>query len=157
MKQILLLTFVITIITSGCVQYKKVDNPELLKYQKVQEIEELSKDDIYHKTLEWMAKTFKSSKAVIEHKDKETGTIIGNSRVTLQQFPVTTITYTITINCKDNKYRMTFENFYYYLDNFNDRGILESEKNWEKLKPVLDEVNYDLLSLLLESTYEKEW
>jgi len=44
--------------------------------QKVHEID-LTKNEIYDLSLEWMARTFFDNKEVVEIKDKENGKIIG--------------------------------------------------------------------------------
>lgn len=76
----------------------------------------LSKNDIYNGTLLWLAETFKSSKSVIELKDKELGKIIGNIALDLNIdrlgiWPVyQTYEFSLKIDIKDNKYRLTFTN-----------------------------------------------
>jgi hypothetical protein len=44
--------------------------------QKVHDID-LAKNEIYDKSLEWMAQTFSGSREVMELKDKDKGLIIG--------------------------------------------------------------------------------
>jgi hypothetical protein len=62
-----------------------------------------------------MAESFSSSKEVIELKDKEHGTIVGNGAFNLNigmSFMPTNVpvTFKVRIDIKDNKYRMTFSN-----------------------------------------------
>ncbi len=50
----------------------------LITFTDVVLIDSSSKDEIYLKAREWVAKTYNSSKSVIEIEDKENGKIIGN-------------------------------------------------------------------------------
>jgi hypothetical protein len=75
----------------------------------------LAKDEIYSQTLIWMAENFKSSKSVIDMKDKELGVIIGNGAVDVNLgskfLPVNnTFTFKMKVEMKDNKLRLTFSN-----------------------------------------------
>lgn len=154
-----ILILLATLFFISCIpQYKKVEDPYNLKHQKVQEVENIEKDQIYFNTLHWMAKTFVSSKAVIEHKDQATGTIIGNTRFKFPNaFLIVQVKCVVTIECKDYKYRMTFDQFQQFL--YPDQGwhVLDSEKLWNELKPKLDELNIDLLAYILKSNQETEW
>jgi len=59
-----------------------------------------------------MAERFVSSKAVIEYKDKETGTIIGNGSVEIRPVGyVAYLGYTLKIEIKEKKYRVTAYGF----------------------------------------------
>lgn len=75
----------------------------------------LKKDDLFTQTLLWMAESFRSSKEVIDLKDKELGTIIGNGAVDINVGllpflpPVNApVTFKVRIDVKDNRYRMAF-------------------------------------------------
>src|SRR3989344_1800153 len=70
---------------------------------------------IYDQTTIWMAENFKSSKAVIELKDKELGVIIGNATISAnismtKWLPAVynIFSFKMKIEMKDNKFRMTF-------------------------------------------------
>ena len=75
----------------------------------------LQKGTLFDQTILWMAENFRSSKEVIELKDKELGTIIGNGamdmNIGLSFLPSNVpVTFKLRIDIKDNKYRMTFSN-----------------------------------------------
>lgn len=59
-----------------------------------------------------MAKTFVSSKAVLEYQNKELGKIIGNGRTFFVNMGIAEIptSFTLTIEIKDKKFRMIFDN-----------------------------------------------
>jgi hypothetical protein len=83
----------------------------------------LPKGTLFDQTILWMAESFRSSKEVIELKDKELGTIIGNGSLEMNIgasfLPVNTpVTFKLRIDIKDNKYRMTFSNVKMVFDNY---------------------------------------
>ena len=49
---------------------------------RVVEVENMSKDEIFIKSMEWFSRTFKESKSVIDYQDKEAGKIMGNGAIT---------------------------------------------------------------------------
>jgi hypothetical protein len=82
--------------------------------QKVHEID-LTKNEIYDLSLEWMARTFFDNKEIIEIQDKENGKIIGKGIVFFRgkigwisaDIPCR---FTLILEAKDNKYRTTYNN-----------------------------------------------
>jgi hypothetical protein len=75
----------------------------------------LKKEALFDQTVLWMAESFRSSKEVIELKDKDLGTIVGNGvfdlNIGLSILPTNVpVTFKLRIDIKDNKYRMTFSN-----------------------------------------------
>ncbi len=90
----------------GCAGQQRAPAEEQY-YQKVFEVD-LSKQKIYEETLQWMAESFVSSKAVIEYKNEKEGTIIGNGAVEIRPVGyVGYLGYTLKIEIKDKKYRVT--------------------------------------------------
>lgn len=66
----------------------------------------------------FFTKVFKSADDVVQFDDKETATVIGKgfSDITIQSmgYPVTTrMFYTITVQCKDKRYRYEISDIYY--------------------------------------------
>jgi Domain of unknown function (DUF4468) with TBP-like fold len=77
-----------------------------------------SKDDLYVNSITWIANNFKSAKDVIQMQDKEAGRIIvrGLLEIDGPSSLFTTcgrdnVNFKITIDLKDNKYRIVFEDF----------------------------------------------
>jgi transcription antitermination factor NusA-like protein len=77
----------------------------------------LLKSEIYDQTVVWIAENFKSSKAVIEMKDKDLGVIIGNASMDVnisltKWLPAvySPFTFKMKVEMKDEKLRMTFNN-----------------------------------------------
>lgn len=71
---------------------------------------EMPRARLFDTALLWLAESSRSSKSVIDLKDKELGTIIGNGTSTLGiawgvNVPMS---FKLKIDVKDNKYRLTF-------------------------------------------------
>lgn len=87
------------------------------EYQKVYEVAG-GKDTLFTKSLQWLAQTYTDSKEVIEYEDKEAGKIIGRGATQVMYNPLAispimlNIRYSIKIDLKDNKARITFANIY---------------------------------------------
>jgi hypothetical protein len=100
---------------SGCAAAMPVKQEDMT-YQKVIELPKQSKQQIFEKSKQWIASTFKSSKAVLEYDNKDEGVIIGNGSM---DRPISAINITggslISFNMrediKDNKARLTFSKF----------------------------------------------
>ena len=110
MKKILTLNLALLLFFGCAVMMQTIPSEELV-HQKVYELD-LSKKEIYQKSLEWLAKTFISSKEVIELKDEDSGKIIGKGITEFTNVIVKIpCRYTITIEAKENRYRITFDTF----------------------------------------------
>ena len=88
----------------------------LKEVSQVVELPDLSKKQIFDSSKIWLAKTFQSSNDVVQYEDLSTGTIIGKGNM---KYPCTNtfkcmafanqiILFTLTIDTKDNKARLTF-------------------------------------------------
>jgi len=80
MKRIAFLLF-IAVLLAGCssVPYSEISGP----YQKIVELGK-TKADIFNSSMQWVAQSFKSAKAVIQYSDKESGIINGNGTATAE-------------------------------------------------------------------------
>jgi hypothetical protein len=97
--------------------------------QKVHDID-LTKDEIYDISLEWMTKTLSDSKGIFELKDKERGNLVGTGLTFFIKRSIwgpedVPCRFTIMVEAKDNKYKTTYSNF-----------ISLSGKSYGRLKPV---------------------
>lgn len=81
-----------------------------------------TKNELYVKAHEWISKSFGSAKAVIDMQDKEAGKLIGKAQydgVNMGAGLATTllsqskVTYIISIDVKDNRYRCIISDFYH--------------------------------------------
>lgn len=106
MKKILVLIFVIAI--SSCVIHRTSPiDTNLRTYEKVIDLPEKSKEDIFVLSNKWMVETFNSAQSVIEYSDKEAGTIMGKYVFDYTGHFVKSI---IQIDARENKCRIHFKN-----------------------------------------------
>lgn len=116
MKKILL-AGVISFAMVGCVApaaYQKVES--LNEVSQVVEVNGHTQKQIFDASKIWMAKNFKSANDVIQYSDLSTGTIVGKGSM---QYPCSgamdcmanakdLVTFTIKIDTKDNRARVSF-------------------------------------------------
>jgi hypothetical protein len=111
-----------------------------LQFKEVIELPGVKKEQIFNKTMQWIAENFKSAKTVIQYKDAKEGKIICQMITTAN---TTFLTYdfqtTMTIDIKDDKSRFT------YLANevtvsdtkraiYGDKEIELAKKSYESVK-----------------------
>ena len=122
-----------------------------------------SKDEVFDVSLEWMAKTFVSSKSVIEHKDKPSGKIIGKGYITMiTQVPGMSVPieyhFTLSIEVKEDRYRLYFENFKTGTQKVPLQGIYQTEvKILNDLKVKLDELGNSLNEYINSASERGDW
>jgi len=105
-----------------------------------------------------MAKSFKSSKQVIQYQDKDEGIIVGKGfiGITYTLFPMDTW-FTMTIEIKDNKARVTFEDIYISQKvNYQTQETPVTNKaQMDKVRPELEKLITDLSDYLQKGS--EEW
>lgn len=154
---LLVITF---FLISGCAVTKQapVAPPDDLTLQEVHEIA-LSKDAIFARSLEWMAQTFVDSTQAIELRDKENGKIIGKGMTEFYNGEMPTpCRFTIMIEAKDNKYRVTYSNFTgMWGDARNLPRPLWHDGHIEQVKAKLRKLDATLYAYLSEEKNRKDW
>jgi len=157
----------VIIMMSACATTQTVLPPEQLQIQEIIEANR-PQNELYVLTMEWMAKAFKSSKAVIQYEDKEAGMIVGKGFLEVQYMgefakglleaameersePVYTW-FTLTVEVKDNKTRVTFSDF--YVDWHGEEPVLY-QSQMDKIHPEIQGLISNL-RLFLE-TGKEEW
>jgi hypothetical protein len=124
--------------------------------QQVREVR-LSKDQIFDKSLEWMAQTFVDSKAVIELKDKDSGKIIGKGVTKFRNAVVDVpCRFTLILEAKDGKYRTTYSNFT-GLWNDGSSSLLEYKSQIDDVKRNLAAIDASLYEYLSSSRGTNNW
>ena len=122
-----------------------------------------SNDEVFDVSLEWMAKTFVSSKAVIEYKDKPSGKIIGKGYITMiTEVPGMSVPieyhFTLSIEVKENRFRLYFENFKTGTQKVPMMGIYQTEvKILNDLKVKLDELGNSLNEYINSANERGDW
>ena len=130
--------------------------------QKVHDID-LTKNEIYDLSLEWMARTFFDNKEVIEIKDKENGKIIGKG-ITMFKGKIGWFSadipcrFTLILEAKDNKYRTTYNNLVgLYGENQTRPVPLERKEYVDAVMAKLALIDEDLYSYLKKSKSNTDW
>jgi len=115
------------------------------------------KDTLFPKALQWLAQTYNDSKEVIEYEDEAVGKIIGRGSTQVMWRPggrsmsTMIILYSIVIEIKDNKVRVTFNNF--YISEFPGHPIYQD--SYDQLVPILETLIVNLTSYLSEE--DEKW
>jgi hypothetical protein len=118
--------------------------PEEKIIQKVYDVS-LVKDVIFSRSMEFVAKKFKSAKDIIQLSDKENGNIICKGTVDIDKGMglICPYEFTMSIEVKDNRYRLTFDNYIFYFqgqaNEVNNKELVEAIKT--KLYGIADELN----------------
>ena len=144
MKKIILVAY---LLLTACVPTITVPNSTPVNdasYQQVIELPNQTKQQIFEKSKQWMARTFVSPKNVFQYENLQEGRIIGNSTANLTSTVVNSLVgpvsvpyqagFTMTEDIKDGKARITFERI--YVQNASGTvwyGI--TQDGWDQLKP----------------------
>ena len=92
-------------------------------------------DELYRLSMEWMAKTFRSAQDVIQYQDKEEGIIVGKGVVMIAwAFSPRPTHFTLTIEVRDGRARITFSDIYYVITvgSARETGPIESQNQLER-------------------------
>ena len=123
MKKLLAIASVGLMLT-GCATMTPESAPEnLTQYERIIDIPNTSKKEIFEGSKQWFAKSFKNSNSVIKYENLETGSIIGKGNMpygcdmgTLacalldtDDYSKRTLEFTLKVDAKDNRARVIFE------------------------------------------------
>lgn len=156
---------------AGCVNMTTV-RPEDKNIFQVYDAPGYSKDILYEKTKIWIAQNFKSAKAVIEYESKTDGIIIGNG---VTKYPCEgmaciakgdwTVPFTIQIDIKDNRFRLSFTNIHVAwpasVDTLGAHPAKDFEMwqqgDYDVIKPILLNYGEDIKLNLAVTTKTNSW
>ena len=112
MKKVFLIMLTVAVMTS-CASAPKLLPPDQLVVQKIFEVKK-TKSDLYVASMDWIAHSFGSTKAVVEFSDGESGTIIakGFVKVPYKMNVQMDTHFTMLIEAKENKARMRLDKVY---------------------------------------------
>ena len=152
-----LLILLMAPIISGCVTVQTIP-PKDMVMENVHEVG-LTKETIYNKSLEFMAKKFTDSKEVIQLKDKDQGKIIGKGMTKFTNVTaVIPCMFTVTVDIKEGKYRTIYEDFIgYWGANENQPQPLNSYSFLTQVKKNLSEFDAMLLNFIKTSKASEDW
>lgn len=135
---------------------------EDLSLQRVHDMD-LTRNEIYDLSLEWMAKTFFDTREVIELKDKENGKVIGKGLTSFRgkvgwfsaDVPCR---FTLIVEAKDNRYRTTYTNFVGLWGESQTRAEpLVQKKYVDAVKAKITLLDDDLYGYLMKSKSKTDW
>jgi len=175
MKKVLLSVLFTSVSIFASAQNLPVD-PETKKitYTEVVETPGIKQNDLYSRAQTWFAKTYGSSKSVLEIQDKENGKLMGKgiTEVSFKNPPMGTryggiVRYTISVLVKDGKYKYSISDLFHEggtdtqitacgaLENekkpkggtmrgLSGQGGFPTQKQWEQIK---EDVNTQMTAL----------
>ena len=130
------------------------------QYQQVFRADSTSKEEIFDRLNQWVAKNYVSANDVIQYKDKDNGKIIakGNFITTNYGWEVY-LKHTLTLETKENRFRVTFDQLKYETASgdspeasFSDR-VPRKKKMLSRLEDkISDSVNSMLTSVKDDSS-----
>ncbi|WP_296244736.1 MULTISPECIES: DUF4468 domain-containing protein [unclassified Psychrobacter] len=142
---------------TGCATMEQVKQPPMTQYQKVIDIPNTSKDEVYEGARQWFAKSFRDSNSVLRYQDKESGSIIGKGNAKMSCSGMACIgtprnlQFTVKVDAKDNRARITFDDLMIHTPYNYNSGIPIPEST---SKLLLDEEKENAKKLL-DSTVDR--
>lgn len=122
---------------------------------------QMSKNEIYNNAILWLAESFKWSKAVIDLKDREIGTIAANSSVIVKIYFGVSLSakFKMKIDIKENKYRLKFFDVIIVNDDGTEKPIEQTKREYlePKVLSKFYEISANLESYLLNAEKNKAW
>ena len=114
-----------------------------------------NKDKLFDLTIEWIAKSFVDSKNVIEHKSKDDGLIIGMGYMNVSAgIIIVNVGFSLTINVKDNRIRMKYENYSYS----NGGPIQKGDRFWfDNIYVSANNLSKSLEKYIINSDNQNKW
>jgi hypothetical protein len=142
------------LVFNGCASYEKVadQNSEISKIYDI----ELSKDEIFDGSLQFIAENFTSAKSVIEYQDRDAGRIIGNGSTKVSDGLMDRdATFTMVIDIKDNRYRVSFRSLQYKAGTAIPWGPIEYKTPYDDIAAQLNSLA-DRLRTYLSSSRDNQ-
>ena len=152
----LILSLLGMVVLGGCASTPTTPSVPLKQVVETIDIENTAKDIIFERSKVWIAKSFKSSNNVVQYADKATGSIIGKGNISYpcsgfidcEAFRTSNVNFTIKIDTKENRARVTFEDISRYTPPSVTNGItfaggdfpVSSAKQKEQVETKLREV-----------------
>ena len=119
----------------------------------------MDKSAIFDGAVLWMAENFKSSKEVIDMKDKDIGVIVGNGVVDVKigWMVKNPFSFKLKLDVKDKKYRMTFKDVQMVLDGYEKPIENTNRKSTEPKVKEKFEVMAESLNSYLSIKKNDNW
>ena len=142
-----------------CALPPKVD--ESMNIQRIIELPDQNQELLFTKSMEWFSTSFKSSKAVIDYSDIETGIIMGNGNMDYGGILTAgyDVLFSIKVDVKDNRSRITLGNFILRIPASKYMGAVEAPmvvRDFEKVRPKLEALATNYVEYMNQNT-ESDW
>lgn len=127
--------------------------------QNVIEFPGMNKNQIYSRSLEWIATSFKSAKSVIEIEDKESGKIIGKIITPCGSgLGLYYVNSTLTIEVKDKRARFTcIANSALSQNMTNEGPIYNNLSNVSQIRDSLQKLSEEYRAFILNQKKSENW
>lgn len=158
MKNIITLLSMLALFGCATAPVKPIEYVPDASLQQEIEVPGMNKNDIFNKSRQWYALTFKSSKQAIEYEDPTTGRIIAKGADTVvyqinmpfggnQSFPQP-VGFTIIQDIKDGRTKLQFNNIGLLTYNGSNYSNIDAA-SWQQLEPRLAKHAASLKAFLL--------
>lgn len=110
----------------------------LITFSTVVQVESVKKDELYLRAHEWIIKSFNSAKDVIQLDDKDAGKIVCKTLTTQSAGKgifgkvVMDIYYLLTIEARDERYKITASNFTHHYNKSLGPNDIEGQNQFEE-------------------------
>jgi hypothetical protein len=170
--RIKLILGMIFLFLTGCAGIQPVTDADRT-FEKVFEAPGYSKEQIFNGTKIWIAENFKSAKAVLEYENKDSGTIIGNGII---PYPCSglecvakgdwKVPFTMRVDIKDQKFRLTFSNLHLSWPPSYDRtfgaqrgydGPISIQSDLDAVRPELLKFGNQILASFGKEKSKSDW
>lgn len=157
------------LIFAGCATHVREEDKS---FSQVFDTPGYTKDVLYEKVKIWVAQNFRSAKSVIEYENKMDGAIIGNGMV---KYPCSgfecvakydwTVPFTMRVDMKDDKFRLTFSNLHVAWPAKSDSAGYHAasdhemwqQEDFDKIRPVLLNFGEGIKASLSKETKSDNW
>lgn len=150
-------TTAMALLLTGCGSMTPAPESDL-QYQQVHEVD-LSQEEIFNKSQEWLAMTFVDSKEVIEVANADTGKIIGKGRAEIAPAGVgVPVRMTIAVEAKPGRYRTTYSDYTGYYGQYRNQPYAISDaRSVGQVREQLQVLDADLLEYLKNDSASEDW
>jgi hypothetical protein len=147
--------FLSFLVASGCASTSPSTLPPDTEYQVVREVEDVSADEIYGRSLNWMAETFVSANDAIQVRDDENNRLVANAELLIPDLGgAASSEMSIIVEARDGRFRFTARNF--RLNAMGTRAKM-NEELYGDLKPKLKSQADELQSYIRGETEDTDW
>lgn len=168
MRIVFFVSFFFLLLSAGCATGTLATEEEM-RVEQVYDVPNLKKDAVHNQIKIWIAENFKSAKQVIEHDDKESGTLIGNGTLPYPEggSNAKKLNFTMRADAKDNKFKLNFINLVLSWQAYHDafwgvhypagEKIVDTKEEMERIRPMLLKFGPDIQQSITKDKSKENW